>query len=216
MMGHISSECWNWGLGITTSTVEVAQLSILNSYQVLVDVCNECNSLNCACDYDTSVVRNSTSILSSEHLNIISDSSKQYVDPSRRSNSSFVRHTADLRNSIGSSSHYHLQPKDVFSNHSDSLNFNLSAKCFNFGHLNVQGLCGQNMSKFSQLKALLSSPVNNALHLIGLSETKLKEHTTNFFRVNGFQMSFRINDNISNGGGGIMVYVKNGINAIKT
>ena len=70
----------------------------------------------------------------------------------------------NLRNSIGSSSHDHLQPKDVFSNHSDSLNFNLSAKGFNFGHLNVRGLCGQNMSKLSQLKALLSSPVNNALH----------------------------------------------------
>ena len=30
------------------------------------------------------------------------------------------------------------------------------------------------MSKFSQLKAMLKSPVNNALHLFGLSETKLK------------------------------------------
>ena len=43
--------------------MEGAQLSVLNSYQVLVDVCDECNSLNCACDYDTSVVRYSTSIL---------------------------------------------------------------------------------------------------------------------------------------------------------
>ena len=42
---------------------------------------------------------------------------------------------------------------------------------------------------------------------------KLKCHKpTNFFRKDGFQMPFR-KDNVSNGGGGIMVYVKNGINA---
>ena len=45
------------------------------------------------------------------------------------------------------------------------------------------------------------------------SETKLKCHKPiNFFRIDGFQMPFR-KDNVSNGGGGIMVYVKNGINA---
>ena len=60
---------------------------------------------------------------------------------------------------------------------------------------------------------MLNNPINSSLHLIGLSETKLKEHkSTNVFRIDGFQMPFR-NDNISNGGGGIMVYVKNGINA---
>ena len=48
------------------------------------------------------------------------------------------------------------------------------------------------MTKFSQLKTMLESPVNNALHLFGLSETKLKEHKiTTFFSINGFQMPFR-------------------------
>ena len=60
-----------------------------------------------------------------------------------------------------------LQPNGVIRNHCDILNFDLTVKGFNFAHLNVQGLCGQNMSKFSQLKAMLKSPVNNALHLFG-------------------------------------------------
>ena len=60
------------------------------------------------------------------------------------------------------------------------------------------------MSEISQLQAMLKSPVNSALHLFGLRETKHK----------CFQMPFG-KDNMSNGVGGIIVivYVQNGINA---
>ena len=51
------------------------------------------------------------------------------------------------------------------------------------------------------------------LHIFGLSETKLKDHkSTDVFKINGFQTPFR-KDNYSNGGGGVIVYVRNGINA---
>ncbi|MCG7869794.1 MAG: hypothetical protein JAY74_25915 [Candidatus Thiodiazotropha taylori] len=94
----------------------------------------------------------------------------------------------------------------------DVLTLNLSDKGFNFGHLNIQGICGKDMTKFEELKSLISSPVNNNLHLLGLSETKLKEHKhTKAFNIEGFQEPFR-KDNLTNGGGGLMVYVKNGIN----
>ena len=63
------------------------------------------------------------------------------------------------------------------------------------------------MSKFLQLQAMLKSSVNSALHLFGLRETKLKCHEPTFFRIDGFQMPF-CKDNVSNGCGGIMVYVK--------
>ena len=65
-----------------------------------------------------------------------------------------------------------MQPSSIIGNHSEGLKFDLITKGFNFAHLNVQGLCGQNMSKFSQLQAMLKSPVNSALHLFGLSEKK--------------------------------------------
>ena len=88
----------------------------------------------------------------------------------------------------------------------------MSSRGLNIGHLNIQGICGE-LNKFSELKVLLTLPENNNLHILGLSETKLKSHkTTDIFKINGFQTPFR-KDNDSNGGGGLLVYVKNGINA---
>ena len=91
--------------------------------------------------------------------------------------------------------------------------FNLNSRGMNIGHLNIQGICGEKLGKFSELKVLLTLPENNNLHILGLSETKLKDHkSTDVFKINGFQTPFR-RDNDSNGGGGLLVYVKNGINA---
>ena len=93
------------------------------------------------------------------------------------------------------------------------MSFNLLSKGLNFGHLNIQGLCGKNMCKFSEIKAILTSPENRSLHIFGISETKLKSHKlSSCFYIDGFQEPFR-KDNDSNGGGGIIVYVRNGINA---
>ena len=87
------------------------------------------------------------------------------------------------------------------------------SKGLNFGHLNIQGICGKNMCKFSEIKAMLTSPANNSLHIFGISETKLKSHKlSSFFKIDGFHEPFR-KDNNSNGGGGIIVYVRHGINA---
>ena len=59
------------------------------------------------------------------------------------------------------------------------------------------------MCKFSELKAILTAPENSALHISGISESKLKQHNlSKFFKIEGFQISFR-KDNESNGGGGI-------------
>ena len=96
---------------------------------------------------------------------------------------------------------------------SDDLSFNLTSKGLNFGHLNIQGICGKNMCKFAEIKAVLTSPENSSLHIFGISETKLKSHKlSSCFNVDGFQEPFR-KDNGSNGGGGIIIYVRNGINA---
>ncbi|MCG8032729.1 MAG: hypothetical protein JAY75_14385 [Candidatus Thiodiazotropha taylori] len=101
---------------------------------------------------------------------------------------------------------------DTISNH-NSLSFDLISKGLNFGHLNVQGICGKNMCKFSEIKAMLTAPENKFLHVFGISETKLKQHKmSSCFDIDGFQKPFR-SDNTTNGGGGIMVYVRNGVNA---
>ncbi|MES9881480.1 MAG: reverse transcriptase family protein, partial [Sedimenticola sp.] len=69
------------------------------------------------------------------------------------------------------------------------------------------------MSKFEELKCMLTSDKNNQLHVFGISETKLKDHKlSSTFHISGYQMPFR-KDNDSNGGGGLIVFVKSGINA---
>ena len=88
---------------------------------------------------------------------------------------------------------------------------NLNNKGINIGHLNVQGICGDKMSKFSEITSILTDPTNSGLHIFGLSETKLKEHMlSDVFKIPGFQLPFR-KDNNTNGGGGIIVYVRDGI-----
>lgn len=86
-------------------------------------------------------------------------------------------------------------------------------KGFNIGHLNIQGLCGDNLCKFSEISLMLTSTEYKKLHIFGLSETKLKPHKiTQTFKISGFQTPFR-KDNDTNGGGGIIVYVRDGVNA---
>ena len=86
-------------------------------------------------------------------------------------------------------------------------------KSFKVGHLNIQGISGKNMYKFSEIKAILTSHENSSLHMFGISETKLKSHIlSTCFNIDGFQALFR-KDNDSNDGWGIIVYVRNGINA---
>ena len=52
---------------------------------------------------------------------------------------------------------------------------------------------------------------NNQIHVLGLSETKLNSvHPDSAFEVNGFQKPFR-KDREINSGGGILVYVKDGV-----
>ena len=47
-------------------------------------------------------------------------------------------------------------------------------KGYNIGHLNIQGLCGDKLSKFSEISLMLTSKENEKLHIFGMSETKLK------------------------------------------
>ena len=77
-------------------------------------------------------------------------SSKQICMASTRqqiSKVTSIKHK-DSMDSICTKSRDPLQPSGVIRNHCDIFNFDMTAKGFNFAHLNVQGLCGQSMSKF--------------------------------------------------------------------
>ena len=91
---------------------------------------------------------------------------------------------------------------------------NLSNKGMHIGHLNVQGL----QNKFDQIDLMLNSE-NNDIHVLGLSETKLKDfHQDNAFPINNYQL-FRkdrvVSHECKGDGGGINVYVKEGIKCVR-
>ena len=89
-------------------------------------------------------------------------------------------------------------------------NLRLSKKTFNLGHLNSQGLT----NKIDQIKIMLNSPLNK-IDFFGISETKFNnDHKTEYFHIDGYQPPFR-KDRLENKGGGILCYVKNGINCIR-
>ena len=102
------------------------------------------------------------------------------------------------------------------SNQSDSscestVNLNLKRKGINIVFLKIQGLCGKEMCKFSEVKSMLISVENRKLHVFAMCETKLKQHKlSSAFYFDGFHQSFR-RDNLKSGGGGIIVYVRNDI-----
>ena len=69
-------------------------------------------------------------------------------------------------------------------------------------------------SKFDELKLMLTSSDNN-IAIMGISETKFNfNHKTEAFIINGYQVPFRC-DRKENRGGGLAVYVKQGINCIR-
>ena len=162
-------------------------------------MCSECSSFQCTCPNPILVLQ---SVNNNQDASMLSNDNSISVTPLRRTcNNASVPKKQSL-NSV---------TIDYNKEHSTILN--LSGKGINIGHLNVQGICGENLSKFSELKILLTAPENNGLHILGLSETKLKDHMlTEVFKINGFQTPFR-KDNDSNGGGGLLDYVKHGINA---
>ena len=78
----------------------------------------------------------------------------------------------------------------------------LPERGFIFGHINIQGICGKSMTEFSELKLLLSTPLNSTLHVFDISETKLKQHKmANAFQIEGYQTRFRKGNTTNNGGG---------------
>ena len=92
--------------------------------------------------------------------------------------------------------------------HELPIELNFSNKGINMGHLNISGICCEKLGKVSEIQALLTSPQNNNVHVFEISQVKLKGHkSTNVFEINGFQTPFR-KDNCSNGGAGLIVYVK--------
>lgn len=103
------------------------------------------------------------------------------------------------------------QPNNIYDTNSqqneiNQMNLGFKCKGFRIGHINIQGLG----NKIDHVKLLLGSS-ENQIQILGLSETKLKDvHPGSFLEINGYQKPFR-RDRKQNAGGGLLVFVKNGV-----
>ena len=155
----------------------------------------ECNSLSCTCTdilypNDDNDVNDCDSLISEAY----SDESCNIIFRAQPSTETINHSVCNTNND---------------SNSVSSVNLNLNKKGINIGFLNVQGICGKDMSKFSEINLMLNSSENKNLHVFGMCESKLKEHKlSSAFKISGFHTPFR-KDNTLNGGGGIMVFVRN-------
>ena len=178
----------------------------MNQFSIFESLCSDCDNFEWTSSSTSASEQSSDhqELFVSLHENITADTSLTWNCSSKSSASKTQQ--LGVRNTLNA-------PLIVNNEEGNSNAFNLSYRGINISHLNIQGICGEKLGKFSEIKVLLTLPENNNLHILGLSETKLKDHkSTDVFKINGFQTLFR-RDNDSIGRGGLLVYVKNDINA---
>ena len=121
------------------------------------------------------------------------------VDTTQRSDNTFITTHGMSHDMSDDNVPYH-------SNSNYLLDLGLRCKGFRMGHINIQGI----NNRIDQIHLLLGSD-KNQIHVLGLSETKLNAfHPDTAFEINGFQAPFRTDRKI-NSGGGLLVYVKDGV-----
>ena len=204
--------------------INVDAVSTFNLYHILDDICDNCNKTICDCDIDN--IGPNTSDLNSrntELTNLNDNSNLNFsIQSQTNDNDAQAESSLPLSTSVNSvqTENDNLSQHDIVNLHANNnssmtaqpLNLNLTNKGLKIGHLNIQGL----QNKFDQVDLMLNSS-GNEIHIFGLSETKLKNfHPDSAFNIDNYQL-FRKDRFISNErreqGGGIIVYVRNGVKA---
>ena len=207
-----------------------------NRFDFLASICQNCNYLDCECDNKnnfTNTQYTSTTINKSRET-IRENTSKNDFPGTDYDLSTMISNSTHSDNIYGNTTTENytaldydttIDDNDVHENNlhenvhafqssmsaQSMLNLGLHKKGFKMGHLNVQGI----QNKIDQIDLLLKSSQNN-IQVLGLSESKLNSfHMNHIFEVKNYQM-FRKDRTISEErpqqGGGLLVYVKEGIN----
>ena len=194
-----------------------------------MDICGHCNYHDCKCEKNELLATEyvSDSITCDDLESINSEKSMKSYDDHMSSEFIDINHNlsnnddATMENNVSHENNdicileSNVHENDMHENTSSMsaqsmLNLGLSKKGFKMGHLNIQGI----QNKIDQLDLLLNSSKND-IDILGLSESKLNSsHMNNFFKINNYQ-TFRKDRLISTDrpqhGGGLIVYVKDGI-----
>ena len=163
--------------------------------------------------------RNNESTNTNEQSSLKSSTESQIKDISTQSaniltNSTFVSSVQTENDTLNLHDIVNLHANDSSSMMAQPLNLNLTSKGLKIGHLNIQGL----QNKFDQVDLMLNDS-GNEIHIFGLSETKLRDFDPDSaFNIKNYQL-FRKDRFISRErreqGGGIIVYIRNGVKTEK-
>ena len=187
----------------------------INKYDFLVDICGNCNCLNCECNDSishNSVEQTSTTLHNADNIYDLST----IFDQNLESNAFYLDNTTYLNmhdQPIINNVHDSVLHDDIANTSmcaQNSLNLQLSKKGFKMGHLNIQGV----QNKFDEVDLMLTIS-DNDIHILGLSETKLRSvHEDNYFYIENYQFIRKeriISEQRPEQGGGIIVYVKDSV-----
>ena len=149
MAGHDIADCWFAQLGFGTIAVMNNESSYVheNQFRVFENLCNFCNCHNYSCQ-TTSISEINVSKIDS--VTVQRESSDNVTRAARKSNNTDQVCTNSYFPSCNPSS----QPDNMQTNNINPFSINLKNKGYNFGHLNIQGICGNNLCKFSELSIL--------------------------------------------------------------
>ena len=123
----------------------------MNQFSIFEYLCSNCNNFECYCCFSASALRQSSNqeLLVSLHDNNAFDTSLPCSGSSQTS-ASEIQNVLKVSNTSRRSKH----KAPLITNYKESItnSFNLSSRGLNISHLNIQGICGENLNKFSELK----------------------------------------------------------------
>ena len=97
-------------------------------------------------------------------VTLIGESSDNVTRAARKTNNTDQICTNSYVQSCNPSS----QSVNMQTNNINPFSINLKNKGYNIGHLNIQGICGNNLCKFSELSLMLTSKDYENLHIFGM------------------------------------------------
>ena len=127
------------------------------SLNVLDNLCDICNSSHCSCHrpsfsleiddqcLSTNIPLSKSKLSENTALSVETETSEQHNQVHNNQNLS--------QNSRSETQHF----PSTNNMNKDSISANLMKKGYNIAHLNVQGLCGDKLSKFSEISLMLTS-----------------------------------------------------------
>ena len=144
-----------------------ASVCISDQYSILENVCDLCNCIRSVCPHTSSEDNCSSAEIKNCHIDnkIGNKCLNLHIILGKEKQNGMIKVRTENSESISHRTIESVPRAEASQIRKNDLHLDLSDKGLNFGHLNIQGICGRDMSKFSEIKAILN--INKNLHIFG-------------------------------------------------